>query len=268
MKNLISNAAEQTAASITANALAIDATNTQTVSESVQNLQNPNVEMQMEQMQQNDSNVAVLDAPAEPQQAQGEAATNETTGESSQAPEASQAQPQGQQQVNDAIVIDTELTYTREELMESRRFTLMAKAAGRQGGFSALSGRVMRDTIGYKFDSMDVMSVLKAMAAPDFLVSYAKTLDRWFSDKKEGVSKASADTIKKNKALYEAALKLTQDPIAFTKLVRALIVLCVRNQDWREKGQNLDLVMNGHRAMLDLFGINVTNSRRIKLTVG
>jgi hypothetical protein len=85
-------------------------------------------------------------------------------------------------------------------------------------------------------------------------------LENWY----KALNKSATDaTLKRNKALYDSASALATDATSFTRLVRALRVVCKRNQEWRENGQNLCIVMNGHRAVLDLFCLNVTNARRL-----
>jgi hypothetical protein len=154
-------------------------------------------------------------------------------------------------------------TYTREQLMAARHLVLSVKRTARQAGYGQQAGKSLRAAVGYKFDSMDVMQMLAEMAKEGFLVRYKDAVEKWFA----GLNKSATDsTLKKNQSLYEAALKLAADPNGFQLLVKSLQVLCVRNQDWREEGDHLSIPMNGHRALLDLFGINVTNARRLALT--
>ena len=107
---------------------------------------------------------------------------------------------------------------------------------------------------------MDVKEVLKAMAAPDFLATYQKVTDAWFANVKH-----DGTTGKSNNARHTEASRLSLDEASFKTLVKSLRILCERNQDWHEGGAHVSLAMNGHRAMLDFFGIQVTNSRRLKL---
>jgi hypothetical protein len=154
-------------------------------------------------------------------------------------------------------------SYTRDDLMVCRAYVLFVKRTARQGGFGQCAGRMMRETIGYKFDGMSVDSVLSAMEAPDFVARYTVKLDGWYN----ALNKSANDsTLKRNAALYKSASALASDETSFKRLVRALRVLCVRNQAWNENGQNIALQMNGHRALLDLFGVNVTNTRRLALS--
>lgn len=68
----------------------------------------------------------------------------------------------------DAIKVDA---YTRDELMVCRAFVLFVKRTARQGGFGQVAGRMMRETLGYKFDGMPVDAVLASMETPEFLRS-------------------------------------------------------------------------------------------------
>ena len=155
-----------------------------------------------------------------------------------------------------------ELVYTRHDLMSARHVVLSTKRTARQGGFGAVAGRMIREAVGYKFDNMSVDAVLVELDTPKFLAEYKLKLDQWYA----GLNKsATADTLKKNAAAYKTADALNADPHSFSLLVKALRVLCVRNQSWVENGNNLTLPMNGHKALLDLFGINVTNARRLSL---
>ena len=164
-----------------------------------------------------------------------------------------------------ATPFDGTVEYTRDQLMAARHLVLSVKRSARQQGFGQQAGKILRATVGYKFDSMDVMEMLTEMTQDGFLVRYKNSLEQWFA----GLNKSATDgTLKRNKALYEAALALAADPTAFKLLVQSLQILCARNQDWREAGNHLSLPMNGHRAVLDLFGINVTNARRLALTAG
>ena len=164
-----------------------------------------------------------------------------------------------------ATPFDGTVEYTRDQLMAARHLVLSVKRSARQQGFGQQAGKTLRATVGYKFDSMDVMEMLAEMTQDGFLVRYKNSLEQWFA----GLNKSATDgTLKRNKALYDAALALAADPTAFTLLVQSLQILCARNQDWREAGNHLSLPMNGHRAVLDLFGINVTNARRLALTAG
>ena len=164
-----------------------------------------------------------------------------------------------------ATLFDGTVEYTRDQLMAARHLVLSVKRSARQQGFGQQAGKTLRATVGYKFDSMDVMEMLTEMTQEGFLVRYKNSLEQWFA----GLNKSATDgTLKRNKALYEAALALAADPTAFKLLVQSLQILCARNQDWREAGNHLSLPMNGHRAVLDLFGINVTNARRLALTAG
>ncbi len=164
-----------------------------------------------------------------------------------------------------ATPFDGTVEYTRDQLMAARHLVLSVKRSARQQGFGQQAGKTLRATVGYKFDSMDVMEMLAEMTQDGFLVRYKNSLGQWFA----GLNKSATDgTLKRNKALYDAALALAADPAAFTLLVQSLQILCARNQDWREAGNHLSLPMNGHRAVLDLFGINVTNARRLALTAG
>jgi hypothetical protein len=63
----------------------------------------------------------------------------------------------------DTINVDS---YTRDDLMVCRAYILMVKRTARQGGFGQASGRMMRDTIGYKFDGMSIDAALATMAPP------------------------------------------------------------------------------------------------------
>ena len=164
-----------------------------------------------------------------------------------------------------ATPFDGTVEYTRDQLMAARHLVLSVKRSARQQGFGQQAGKTLRATVGYKFDSMDVMEMLAEMTQEGFLVRYKNSLEQWFA----GLNKSATDgTLKRNKGLYEAALALAADPTAFKLLVQSLQILCARNQDWREAGNHLSLPMNGHRAVLDLFGINVTNARRLALTAG
>ena len=164
-----------------------------------------------------------------------------------------------------ATPFDGTVEYTRDQLMAARHLVLSVKRSARQQGFGQQAGKTLRATVGYKFDSMDVMEMLQEMTQDGFLVRYKNSLEQRFA----GLNKSATDgTLKRNKALYEAALALAADPTAFKLLVQSLQILCARNQDWREAGNHLSLPMNGHRAVLDLFGINVTNARRLALTAG
>ena len=164
-----------------------------------------------------------------------------------------------------ATLFDGTVEYTRDQLMAARHLVLSVKRSARQQGFGQQAGKTLRATVGYKFDSMDVMEMLAEMTQEGFLVRYKNSLEQWFA----GLNKSATDgTLKRNKALYDAALALAADPAAFKLLVQSLQILCARNQDWREAGNHLSLPMNGHRAVLDLFGINVTNARRLALTAG
>ena len=157
------------------------------------------------------------------------------------------------------------IEYTRQELMDARTYVLLVKRSGKNAGFGAKSGPMIRDTIGYKFDSMDIMDALAEMAKPDFLTRYAATIEKWHGGlKKDGVAPA---TLKANDTKKADALALSRDTVAFQKLVRSLQILCQRNQDWRESGSNISLPYNGHKAVLDLLGIQVTNNRRLGLTM-
>ena len=164
-----------------------------------------------------------------------------------------------------ATPFDGTVEYTRDQLMAARHLVLSVKRSARQQGFGQQAGKTLRATVGYKFDSMDVMEMLQEMTQDGFLVRYKNSLEQWFA----GLNKSATDgTLKRNKGLYDAALALAADPAAFKLLVQSLQILCARNQDWREAGNHLSLPMNGHRAVLDLFGINVTNARRLALTAG
>ena len=164
-----------------------------------------------------------------------------------------------------AAPFDGTVEYTRDQLMAARHLVLSVKRSARQQGFGQQAGKTLRSTVGYKFDSMDVMEMLTEMTQDGFLVRYKNSLEQWFA----GLNKSATDgTLKRNKGLYDAALALAADPTAFKLLVQSLQILCARNQDWREAGNHLSLPMNGHRAVLDLFGINVTNARRLALTAG
>jgi hypothetical protein len=147
--------------------------------------------------------------------------------------------------------------------MGARQFILSVLRTARQKGFGTQSGRTIRATIGYKFDSMSATDVLVAMGAPDFLPRYRVTLDNWYAALDKS---ASAETLKRNADLHNAALALADDAHSFGQLIESLKILCERNQTWYENGQNVKLPFNGHSCLLSLFGINVTNSRRIRLT--
>jgi hypothetical protein len=147
--------------------------------------------------------------------------------------------------------------------MAARALVLSVKRTARQGGYGQVAGRMIRETVGYKFDSMPVDDVLKAMEADGFLAAYATELDQWYASLSPSATEA---TLHRNANLYKAASSLTKDEHSFKTLVKALRLLCIRNQDWRESGNNLSLTMNGHKAVLDLFCINVTNARRLSLS--
>ena len=164
--------------------------------------------------------------------------------------------------VETAPAVADPLAYTRQDLMAARHCILSIKRTARQGGFGAVAGRMIREAVGYKFDNMSVDAVLATIDTPDFLKLYKVKLDQWYA----GLNKsASSDTLTKNASAYKTADALNADPHGFSLLVKALRVLCVRNQSWMEDGNNLSLPMNGHKAMLDLFGITVTNARRMSL---
>lgn len=155
-------------------------------------------------------------------------------------------------------------SYTREHLLAARCYVLDCTKTARQGGFGQVCGRMVRETVGYKFDNMPIDGVLLAMEGAGFLERYRAQCEKWFG----GLNKSATDgTLKRNEALYKAAIALADKARDFAILVRALRIICHRNQDWREKGNNLDLTMNGHKALLDLFSINVTRNRRAHLTV-
>lgn len=162
----------------------------------------------------------------------------------------------------EALDVRKVIEYTREELLASRSYVLQVKRSGKNQGFGEKSGPMIRETIGYKFDAMDVMDALADMAKPDFLTRYKATVDKWYAGLKQD---ASPVTLKANALKHQDALALAADVTAFNKLVRALQVLCQRNQDWREKGNTISLTYNGHKAFLDFFGIAVTNNRRLGL---
>ena len=232
----------------------------------------------------NDSDTAVVDAAAATldqdtdtivlAQTDGEAVTaviEPSTGEITemevQAPaESVESAPATEPAPTPALAaFDGTVEYTRDQLMAARHLVLSVKRSARQQGFGQQAGKTLRATVGYKFDSMDVMEMLTEMTQDGFLVRYKNSLEQWFA----GLNKSATDgTLKRNKALYDAALALAADPAAFKLLVQSLQILCARNQDWREAGNHLSLPMNGHRAVLDLFGINVTNARRLALTAG
>ena len=191
---------------------------------------------------------AVLDVPAP-------SAPERTVGEVLTAAVETPATP-----VEQIVAQDEPLVFTHQELLNARELVLRAKMAGKFGGFGQKIGPMIRATIGYRFDSMGVHDVLKAMDTPDFLTKYQASTDTWFA----GV-KHDGSTGKSNTSRHTEASKLTSDALAFKALVKALRILCVRNQDWREKGANISLTMNGHRALLEFFGIQVTNQRRLKL---
>lgn len=151
----------------------------------------------------------------------------------------------------------------RPALMAAREFVLLAKRTARQGGFGEVAGRMIRETVGYKFDAMGVDDVLKACEADDFLTRYGESVKKWDAGLKKSAGEA---TLKANAAKVSAAMGLAADPVSFRRLIKALRILCVRNQSWQESGNNLALPMNGHKALLDLFNINVTNNRRLSLT--
>jgi hypothetical protein len=152
--------------------------------------------------------------------------------------------------------------YTREHLMCAREYVLFVKRTARMGGFGEIAGRMIRATVGYKFDSAPLADVLAYMSDEGFLTRYAINLELWYA----GLNKsATENTLKSNAAKHSAAAALTSDVVAFTRLVKALKILCQRNQEWRENGNHLSLPYNGHKAILDLFGINVTNARRLSL---
>ena len=233
-----------------------------------------------ELVNENTTTTAVIDAPApevteattteatEAPVVNGEA--NPDAGTTTPAPDAGtpeqpqQPAPEAANPLAGLINEKGDFNYTREQLLDARHFVLAVKASSKQGGFSALTGRILREAVGYKFDSMDVIQVLKAMAEPAFIKQYADRLNAWHAASE--ARNSSPDTKKKNKNLFEAASKLALDTVAYNKLVRSLVILCIRNQDWHEKGQNINLSMNGHRAILDFFGITVTNTRRLKLS--
>ena len=152
--------------------------------------------------------------------------------------------------------------YTREHLMAAREYVLMLKRTARQGGFGEIAGRMIRETVGYKFDNCALADVLAYMGAEGFLSAYSIKLELWYSALSQS---ATESTLKSNAKKYSAAQALAQDAEAFTRLVKALRILCARNQEWREEGNNLSLPYNGHKAILDLFCINVTNARRLAL---
>lgn len=151
----------------------------------------------------------------------------------------------------------------RNVLMAAREWVLLTKRTARQGGFGEVAGRMIRDTLGYKFDSMAIDDVLKACEADDFLDKYKAQVERWYA----GLNKSAGEaTLKGNANKYSAAIALAGDAKSFKRLIRALRILCVRNQSWMESGNNLAIPMNGHKALLDLFNINVTNARRLSLS--
>ena len=170
-------------------------------------------------------------------------------------------------QSHDIELLDVEAIlageYTRKQLLEARTYTLLVVRSGKHQGFGAKCGPLIRDTLGYKFDG-DLQAALTDMASPNFLTRYEQQVDRWYGLlKTEGVSDA---TTKANLAKRNDAMALVNDPVAFQKLVKSLLILCQRNQTWYEKGNDINLPYNGHKAILDLFGITVTANRRLSLT--
>jgi len=150
----------------------------------------------------------------------------------------------------------------REALMAAREYVLLVKRTARKGGFGEVAGRIIRNTVGYKFDSAPVSEVLAYMQDEAFLSRFKTNLELWYA----GLNKsASESTLKGNAHKYSAALALTNDAEAFKRLVKALQILCQRNQSWIESGNHLQIPYNGHKALLDLFCINVTNARRLAL---
>lgn len=114
-------------------------------------------------------------------------------------------------------------TYTREHLLASREYLLYMKRTARQAGFGEKSGTFVRDVVGYKFDSMSVDDVLKSMSEDGFLTRYQARADGWH----KGLNgSASEGTLKKNASLHSAASALTNDALAWKRLVTALRIVC------------------------------------------
>src|SRR5262249_49496479 len=133
--------------------------------------------------------------------------------------------------------------YSHEALMAAREYVLLVKRTARKGGFGEIAGRIIRNTVGYKFDNAPLADVLAYMGEDGFLSRFSVNLELWYS----GLSKSATEsTLKRNAALYSAAAALVQDGAAWARLVKALRILCQRNQDWHERGNHVSIPMNGH----------------------